>query len=133
MTTFVATVYGRLGKAPKAIATSTGTAMAAGQLAVNTSHQKNPDSVTWVSLLAFGRNADALLACESGDMVSATGRVQANSWVNTDGDTVEQLQLVADSLHSSRTVRPRRNATARNTARTGAARGAVCPVDYLNA
>ena len=132
MTTFVATVYGRLGKAPKAIATSTGTAMAAGQLAVNTSHQKNPDSVTWVSLLAFGRNADALLACEQGDMVSATGRVQANSWVNTDGDTVEQLQLVADSLHSSRTVRARRNATPRNSTRTGAARAVPCPVEYLN-
>jgi single-strand DNA-binding protein len=106
--------------------------MAAAQLAVTTSHAKNPDSTTWLSVLAFGRNAESLLACEQGDMVSATGRVQANSWVNTDGDTVEQLQLVADSLHSSRTVRPRRNATARNTARTGAARGAVCPSEYLN-
>jgi len=132
MSTFVATVYGRLGKAPKEIATSTGTPMAAGQLAVVTAHAKNPDSVTWVALLAFGRNAEALLACGQGDMVSATGRVQVNSWVNADGETVEQLQLVADSLHSSRTVRARRSATARNTARTGAARGVPCPVEYLN-
>ena len=133
MSQFVATVYGRLGKQPKEIATSTGTAMAAAQVVVSTGHQKNPDSVTWVSLLAFGRNAEALLACGSGDMVSATGRVQVNSWTNGDGETVEQLQLVADALHSSRTVRPRRNATPRNSTRTGAARGAVCPVDYLNA
>lgn len=132
MSQFVATVYGRLGKAPKEIATSTGNAMAAGQLAVNTSHAKNPDSTTWVSLLAFGRHAESLLACEQGDMVSATGRVQANSWVNTDGDTVEQLQLVADSLHSSRTVRARRSATPRNSARTGAAQGFPCPVGCLN-
>ncbi len=133
MSTFVATVYGRLGRQPKEIATSTGTAMAVAQLAVNTAHAKNPDSTTWLSVLAFGRNAESLLACGQGDMLSATGRVQATSWVNADGETVEQLQLVADSLHSSRTVRPRRNATARNTVRTGSARGAVCPVDYLNA
>ena len=132
MSTFVATVYGRLGRQPKEIATSTGTAMAVAQLAVSTAHAKNPDSTTWLSVLAFGRNAESLLACGQGDMLSATGRVQANSWVNADGETVEQLQLVADSLHSSRTVRARRSATARNTARTGAARGVPCPVEYLN-
>ena len=132
MSQFIATIYGRLGKAPKAITTATGTAMAAAQVVVNTAHQKNPDAVTWVALLAFGRNAEALLACGQGDMVSATGRVQVNSWVNADGETVEQLQLVADALHSSRTVRPRRNATPRNSTRTGAARGVPCPVEYLN-
>jgi len=100
-----ATVYGRLGKPAKPIATATDTPMAIGSVAVDTSHAKNPDSTTWVSLVCFGRNAEMLLACQPGEMLSAIGRVQVNRWKAESGAEVEQLQLVVDSLHSARTIR----------------------------
>lgn len=99
-----ATVYGRLGKPARAIQTQSGTGMAVGSMAVDTSHGKNPDSTTWVSLICFGRNAELLLACDAGSMLSAIGRVQVNKW-ESDGKAVEQLQVVVDSLHSARTIR----------------------------
>ena len=107
MTGFIGTVYGRLGKPPREIPTSTGTAMASASVAVDVSHGKNPEATCWVQLLAFGRNAELLLACESGAMVSATGKVQMNRWNSESGHTVEQLQLLCDSLHSARTVKVR--------------------------
>lgn len=106
MTGMVATVYGRLGKEARAIQTKTETPMAVASLAVDTAHMNNPDSTTWLSLVAFGRNAELLLTCQPGEMLSATGRVQVNKWA-TDGKTIEQFQVVADSLHSARTIRAR--------------------------
>lgn len=106
MTGMVATVYGRLGKEPRPVETQTGKAMAVASLACDTSHAKNPDSTTWVGLVAFGRNAELLLACDVGHTISATGRVQATRWTH-EGKTVEQLQVVVDSLHGPRTVRAR--------------------------
>jgi len=105
MAGMTATVYGRLGKPAKAIATRTDTPMAIGSLAVDTSHDKNPDSTTWLSLVCFGRNAEMLLACHPGEMLSAIGRVQVNRWQAEGGACVEQLQVVVDSLHSARTIR----------------------------
>ena len=105
MAGMIATVYGRLGKPARPIQTATDTAMAIGSLAVDTSHGKNPDSTTWVSLVTFGRNAEMLLSCQSGEMVSAVGRVQVNKWKAESGAEVEQLQVVVDSLHSARTIR----------------------------
>ena len=115
MTGMVATVYGRLGKQPRPVTTKTDTAMAIGSMAVDTSHQKNPDSTTWVSLVCFGRNAEMLLACPAGEMLSATGRVQVHKWQSDTGADVEQLQVVVDTLHSARTIRAK-TSTAPKTA-----------------
>jgi len=101
-----ATVYGRLGNPAKDIKTRTGNPMAIGSIAVDTSHEKNPDSTTWFSLICFGRNAELLKVCGKGEMISATGRIQAQKW-ECDGKTIEKLQLVVDTLHSARTIRAR--------------------------
>lgn len=102
----VMTVYGRLGKAPKSIPTRTDTLMVSASIAVDTSSERNPDSTTWINLIAFGKSAELLQACEPGEMVSALGRVQVNRW-EREGQAVEQLQIVVDNLHSARTIRAR--------------------------
>ena len=56
-------------------------------------------------LFRSGRNAEMLLACQPGEMVSAVGRVQVNKWKAESGAEVEQLQVVVDSMHSARSIR----------------------------
>ncbi len=78
--------------------------MAAASIAVAVGEHDAPP--LWISILAFGRVAEDLLRLQKGDMVSASGRIQRSSWTASDGEKREQLQIVADSLISSRTVRP---------------------------
>ncbi|KAA0697696.1 single-stranded DNA-binding protein [Neorhizobium sp. P12A] len=99
-----AAAYGRLGQDPKSITTQSGKSMAAASMAVVIAEQEAPP--LWVNILAFGRTADDLLRLQKGDMVSASGRVQRSTWTGADGTKHEQLQIIADSLVSSRTVRP---------------------------
>ena len=61
----------------------------------------------WLGILAFGNVADDLLGQNKGDLISVSGRIQRNTWVTPAGEKREQLQIVADSIMSSRTVRPR--------------------------
>ncbi len=67
---------------------------------------EHDDSPLWVGIVAFGRVADDLLRHAKGDLISASGRVQRNSWTTQAGEKREQLQIVANSVISSRTVRP---------------------------
>jgi single-strand DNA-binding protein len=60
----------------------------------------------WVGVVAFGRCAEDLLRHDKGELVSVSGRVQVNRWAGSDGEEREQLQVVADSIVSARTVRP---------------------------
>ncbi|AVA22489.1 single-stranded DNA-binding protein [Rhizobium sp. NXC24] len=99
-----AAAYGRLGQDPRSISTQSGKPMAAASMAVAVGEQDAPP--LWISILAFGRVAEDLLRLQKGDMVSASGRVQRSTWTTNDGEKREQLQIVADSLVSSRTVRP---------------------------
>jgi single-stranded DNA-binding protein len=60
-----------------------------------------------MSLLCFGKLAGELMRHFKGDLVSVSGNVQRNSYINkTTGERVSQLQIIADSIISARTVRP---------------------------
>lgn len=59
-----ATAYGRLGRAPKAITTQSGKAMASASIAVDLGTQRDPDATHWLPLLAFGQQAKPLLIRE---------------------------------------------------------------------
>lgn len=100
-----ASAYGRLGQEPKRINTQSGKPMAVSSLAVSVGEAQD-DHPEWFGVVAFGRVADDLLRHQKGDLVSVSGRVQRSTWTRGDGQTVQQLQIVADSLISARTTRP---------------------------
>lgn len=102
-----AAAYGRLGIDPKSITTKTGTAMSAASLAVELVDRNSEDPATeWLSVICFGRTADALLKHAKGDLISIAGRVQLNSYKAKDGSSRRELQIIADSVISSKSVRP---------------------------
>lgn len=99
--------YGRLGADPKSIQTKSGKAMAVGSLAVAITDRNEDSEPLWLGLVAFGRRADDLMRHKKGDLLSASGTIQRNSWTDRQtGEVCEQLQVIADSLVSARTVRP---------------------------
>ena len=104
--------YGRLGADPRQIQTTTGKTMASASIAVDVSAREVEETL-WLGIVAFGGVAETLLKHGKGDMVSVCGRVQISRWKASDGTDKDQLQVVADSLISARTVRPgRKSATA---------------------
>ena len=111
-----AAAYGRLGVDPKPITTKTGKAMTAASLAVELVDRKSEDPVTeWLSVICFGRTADALLKHAKGDLISIAGRVQVNCYTAKDGSSRRELQIIADSVVSSKSVRPGGRKKARPT------------------
>ena len=98
-------IYGRLGRDPHAIETRSGKPMAAATIAVEIG-QDGEGEPLWLGLLAFGRIAEDLLRHHKGDLLSAFGRVQRHTWTAHNGEEREQLQIIAESIISARTVRP---------------------------
>lgn len=99
-----AAAYGRIGQEPRSINTKSGNAMAVTSIAVAVDEQDAPP--LWLGIVAFGRAAEDLLRHQKGDLISVSGRVQRNTWTTPSGEKREQLQVVADSVISSRTARP---------------------------
>ena len=127
-------LYGRLTVDPQAHQTRTGTAMTSAKLAVDLPCKEDPEgkATWWVSLLAFGKQAELLAGHHKGDMVSASGQLQLNRWKTQDGTQRETHQLIADTLISAKTVRPgRKTSTANHLPPTASAKypGDVPPVD----
>ena len=58
-----------------------------------------------MKVLAFHRVADQLLRHSKGELISLSGRIQQTRWLR-DGEEKTNLQIIADSVVSSKTVRP---------------------------
>ncbi len=98
-------IYGRLGRDPYSIETKNGKPMATVNVAVEIGRDGEGEPL-WIGILAFGRVADDLLRHRKGDLLSAFGRVQRRTWKTRDGEEREQLQIIAESIISARTVQP---------------------------
>lgn len=96
--------YGRIGQEPRSITTRSGKSMAVTSIAVNVDEADAPP--LWLGVVAFGQVADLLLKHDKGDLISVSGRCQRNTWTTPQGEKREQLQVVADAIVSSRSVRP---------------------------
>jgi single-strand DNA-binding protein len=107
-----AAVYGRLGSDPRAITTKTGKAMATVRVAVQLDDRS--EAPLWLGLVTFGKVAEVLLRHRVGDLLSASGRLQRNSWTDKNtGEVREQLEVIVENIVSARTVRldgPRKRA-----------------------
>ncbi|WP_295448844.1 single-stranded DNA-binding protein [uncultured Thiodictyon sp.] len=99
-----ASLSGRLGKDPRAIETKTGTPMVSVSVAVDVSSYKG-ESTVWVSVTAFGKYAEILGTHIKGDTIAASGRLEMSHWTPEDGVERESWTLIADHIHSARTVR----------------------------
>ncbi len=60
----------------------------------------------WLSVPAFGRQADALAKHRKGELVSVAGNMQVSQWTGQNGETRQGWQVIADSVISARTARP---------------------------
>ena len=98
-------IYGRLGRDPYSIETKNGKPMATVNVAVEIGRDGEGEPL-WLGILCFGRVAEDLLRHQKGDLLSAFGRLQRRTWKTNDGEDREQLQIVAESIISARTVQP---------------------------
>jgi len=101
-----ASCYGRIGQDPRSIQTKSGKPMCVCSIAVELATRDGQAVTQWLGIVAFGGVADDLARHAKGDPIGVSGRVQHNSYTKNDGTKVEQLQIVADSIVSARTVRP---------------------------
>ncbi|EPS8160535.1 single-stranded DNA-binding protein [Escherichia coli] len=103
--------YGRLVADPQLKTTSKGTQMAMASMAsmavpLPCSQADDGTATMWLSVLAFGRQADALARHHKGELVSVAGNMQVSQWTGQNGETRQGWQVIADSVISARTARP---------------------------
>ncbi|ELW5838067.1 single-stranded DNA-binding protein [Escherichia coli] len=81
--------YGRLVADPQLKTTSKGTQMAMASMAVPLPCSQADDGTAtmWLSVLAFGRQADALARHHKGELVSVAGNMQVSQWTGQNGKT----------------------------------------------
>ncbi|EGI3993899.1 single-stranded DNA-binding protein [Escherichia coli] len=97
--------YGRLVADPQLKTTSKGTQMAMASMAVPLPCSQADDGTAtmWLSVLAFGRQANALAKHQKGELVSVAGNMQVSQWTGQNGETRQGWQVIADSVISART------------------------------
>ena len=95
--------WGRLGSDPRALETKSGKPMTVATIAVEVGDDEEPE---WLGIVAFGTTAETLARHAKGDCLSVSGRLQRRTYSTREGEQRQQLQIVADSLVSARSVRP---------------------------
>ncbi|EKI5923119.1 single-stranded DNA-binding protein [Escherichia coli] len=100
--------YGRLVDDPQVKQTSKGTPMTLARMAVSLpcSQAQDGQATLWLSVLAFGKQADQLAGHEKGNVISVSGTMQIRQWTGQNGETRQGYQVIADSVISAKTVRP---------------------------
>lgn len=80
--------YGRLVDDPQVKQTSKGTSMTLARMAVSLpcSQAQDGQATLWLSVLAFGKQADALARHEKGDLISVAGNMQISQWTRPHAD-----------------------------------------------
>lgn len=112
---FTMQAYGRLAKDPTERTTKTGNPMAVASMAVDCGQEMGTETL-WLSVLAFGALAEKLMGHAKGEMVAVSGRVTKGRYTAADGTERESFTMLADSLASARTIRPKPKPAADNPA-----------------
>jgi single-stranded DNA-binding protein len=77
------------------------------------------DGVTFVSIVAFGDTAEALLAHHQGGTIAVSGRAKLTTWTGRDGTEKNGLSVVVEQIASASAAR-RADANRRREARDAA-------------
>ncbi|HDD9282268.1 TPA: single-stranded DNA-binding protein [Escherichia coli] len=85
--------YGRLVADPQLKTTSKGTQIAMASMAVPLPCSQADDGTAtmWLSVMAFGRQADALAKHHKGELVSVAGNMQVSQWTGQNGQATDAL------------------------------------------
>ncbi|EJW5575792.1 single-stranded DNA-binding protein, partial [Escherichia coli] len=70
------------------------------------SQAQDGQATLWLSVIAFGKQADFLAKHQKGDVASVSGTMQVSQWTGQNGETRQGWQVIADSVISARTARP---------------------------
>ena len=111
--------HGRLARDPQQRETKGGKPMTLASIACDvTGHNAEGDSETmWLSLMAFGDQAEVLAKCKGGASVSVIGRLTRSRYLK-DGVERESWSCMVDGLLTTRSARPgQRKAAAPGTDR----------------
>ena len=76
-----------------------------GEFATATLRTATDDGAILVSVIAFGDQAEQLLAHRQGGAVAISGRATLRSWTGKDGETKCGLSLVAEQIASAAAAR----------------------------
>ena len=100
--------YGRLVDDQQVKQTSKGTPMTLARMAVSLpcSQAQDGQATLWLSVIAFGKQADFLAKHQKGDVASVSGTMQVSQWTGQNGETRQGWQVIADSVISARAARP---------------------------
>jgi single stranded DNA-binding protein len=97
--------HGRLGSDPVQRQSQSGNPWATASIAVQLSTGDDDAPPQWFSLIAFGKVAETLTRHAKGDLVSVSGRLQLKRWQDREGNDRGQLQIIADTVMSAKSVR----------------------------
>jgi single-stranded DNA-binding protein len=105
-----ATVYGRAGKDGELRESAAGKPWCRLGIVTDVGKDREGQPVdAWVTIVAFGRQAEALAEVAKGGMVAAMGRLELSRWTASDGTEREQWQLVADEVYTVAAPKRRRD------------------------
>ena len=96
----------RLSTQPRAIDIGADKAMTVANAAASIPIIKTDDLATvWLSLTAFGQQAETLLRHNKGELLNIHGTLQQSRWTAPDGTEREQWSVAVQSIVSARTTR----------------------------
>ena len=99
-----AMITGRLHSAPQARTSATGNTFVVAKVKAD----DKGGAWVWVSVIAFGAEAERLLTLKGGAAVSISGRAELSVWADRDGNHHPGLSLVADEVAALRgKIKPR--------------------------
>ena len=119
----IASIYGRAGSDPVARQTKAGKPMTTVPVAVDVAGKDAEPRTMWVSVLAFGGQAEVLLRASKGQMLAAMGRLSRAEYTTQAGETREQWTMLAESAVTAKSARPggpRKDPAARSAPRSRA-------------
>ena len=108
-------ITGKLHDIPQARTSATGNTFAVAKVKAD----DKGGAWVWVSVIAFGAEAERLLELKAGDVVSIAGRAELNVWADRDGNHHPGLSLVADEIATLRGKPKPRTPKARHSEAVG--------------
>lgn len=91
-------ITGKLHDTPQSRTSATGNTFAIGKIRAD----DKGGAWVWVSVIAFGEEAERLLKLKAGDAVAIGGRAELSVWQDRDGNHHPGLSLVADEIATLR-------------------------------
>jgi single-strand DNA-binding protein len=104
----IANIYGRAGQDGELRASKAGKPWCRVGVAceAGTDRESGEALTQWLTVVAFGRQAEELAKVEKGQSISAIGRIEVNRWTGQDGTEHKGLNLIADAVLTVKSARP---------------------------